>query len=755
MLELIHARLTISMRLALIGALFLAPIVFLVYLFVVQSVSDIDFAKREIDGTRYLGQVWPTFIKTAASGAVANGEIADRANYDAQFGTADVSAAFANAKDVAAKLDAGKTFIGAVADKSNLTLDPDLDSFYAMDAATVRIPGIAAAAVSLAQAVAEPEGPTRIVDVAFAVDHLRISSDDAAGSLDSAMKDNAAGVTSKTLAAPAAALKVATDALLEQGKAVLEGQGAKTLAASEAAVLEQVDAIWGPTNAEVARLLQARVDGFNSRMIRSLAFAGVFLAAAILLSLAIGRGLSGRLQQLLSVMDRLVANDAALEVPFVNDANETGRIAKTLAVFKEAVIERSALKSEKALVDELAAERGANEAAREKAARNQTLVVSAIAEGLGRLAQSDFTVRIDSEFPEEFDRLRVDLNAAALQLRQALVRIDDSARGIHSGAGELSGAIDNLQGRTEQQAASLEETAAALDEITATVRKSADGAAHARKVVAATDDNAKRGVNVVGQAVEAMAGIAKSADQISQIIGLMDEIAFQTNLLALNAGVEAARAGDAGRGFAVVASEVRALAQRSAEAAKEIKTLISASSGQVEQGVKLVAETGRSLERIMSQVAEINTAVNDIAGSANEQATGLQEINVAINQMDQVTQQNAAMVEESTAACHALATESEQLASLIGQFRISAANEDYGEAHEARTQFASPSRSGVKGASARRAGARCRLARPRNSMPAAIGRRHSQLWSRGVSRWNRPPPQSRALACWNWPRPST
>ena len=518
------------------------------------------------------------------------------------------------------------------------------------------------------------------------------------------MKNNGAGVTSKALAAPAAALKAASDAMLEQGKAVLEGREAKAITEAETALLNQVDAIWGPTNAEVARLLQARIDGFVSRMVRSLAFAGAFLAAAMLLSLVIARGLSGRLQQLLGVMDRLVANDAALEVPFVNDSNETGRIAKTLAVFKDAVIERSALKSEKALVDELAAERRANEAARENAARNHAFVVAAVADGLGRLAHSDLTLRLEGEFPEEFDRLRVDLNSAASQLRQALVRIDGSARAIHSGADELTDAVENLQGRTEQQAASLEETAAALDEITATVRKSAEGAAHARKVVAAADDNAKRGVNVVGQAVDAMAGIAKSAEQISQIIGLMDEIAFQTNLLALNAGVEAARAGDAGRGFAVVASEVRALAQRSAEAAKEIKTLISSSSGQVEQGVKLVAETGRSLERIMSQVAEINTAVSDIAGSTNEQATGLQEINTAINQMDHVTQQNAAMVEESTAACHALATEAEQLARLIGQFRISAANDDYGALREPRSASGG-SRSEGGGSAPRRAAA--------------------------------------------------
>jgi methyl-accepting chemotaxis protein len=227
-----------------------------------------------------------------------------------------------------------------------------------------------------------------------------------------------------------------------------------------------------------------------------------------------------------------------------------------------------------------------------------------------------------------------------------------------------------LARRTEQQAASLEQTAATLTEITEAVKKSAEGASHARQVVTAADADAKQSAVVVRQAVEAMGAIAKSSQQISQIISVIDEIAFQTNLLALNAGVEAARAGEAGRGFAVVASEVRALAQRSAGAAKEIKALISDSAGQVDEGVKLVAETGRSLERIMGQVTDINAVVGDIAAGAHEQSTALQEINGAIDQMNLVTQQNAAMVEESTAAGHSLSLETTRLSQLISQFQV-------------------------------------------------------------------------------------
>ncbi|HEX7760679.1 MAG TPA: methyl-accepting chemotaxis protein, partial [Caulobacteraceae bacterium] len=319
-----------------------------------------------------------------------------------------------------------------------------------------------------------------------------------------------------------------------------------------------------------------------------------------------------------------------------------------------------------------AAEQGRHAAETERArtTQEQAEVVGALAQGLERLSAGGLTHRLTDPFAPAYEKLRADFNAAMDKLQETMKVVTHNTVGIRTGTDEISRASDDLSRRTEQQAASLEETAAALDEITATVRKTALGAAEAREAVGAARGDAEQSGVVVRQAVEAMSGIESSAQQISQIIGVIDEIAFQTNLLALNAGVEAARAGDAGRGFAVVASEVRALAQRSAEAAKEIKALISASTRQVDAGVDLVGQTGEALSRIVTQVTHLNALVVEIAASTQEQAVGLQQVNTAVNQMDQVTQQNAAMVEQSTAASHALAQEATTLARLIATFEV-------------------------------------------------------------------------------------
>jgi methyl-accepting chemotaxis protein len=303
-------------------------------------------------------------------------------------------------------------------------------------------------------------------------------------------------------------------------------------------------------------------------------------------------------------------------------------------------------------------------------ARQQKTVLDSLAVALTGLAKGDLTTRLTQEVAAAYQGLKDDFNNAMDALQNALTSVAGGAQAVQTGAAEITQASDDLSRRTEQQASNLEETAAALDEITATVRKAAQSTTEARNVVTTAKANAERSGAVVRETVAAMGEIEKSSKQINNIIGVIDEIAFQTNLLALNAGVEAARAGDAGRGFAVVATEVRALAQRSADAAKEIKTLIAASGAQVESGVKLVNETGKALGQIVEEVNRLNALVMDIAGSAQEQATALNQVNGAVNQMDQVTQQNAAMVEESAAASHGMAGDAQELYRLIGQFRL-------------------------------------------------------------------------------------
>ena len=399
------------------------------------------------------------------------------------------------------------------------------------------------------------------------------------------------------------------------------------------------------SNGEASQSLRKQA----SAAIWSMAIAGVgatLLAGVIAIWMTTIK-IAHPLTRMIERMKALAKGDHAIEIDGVDRRDEIGEMAGAVQVFKINAIQR--VQAEKEAADhrsEAEAQRGRVEAEKARAAEAQRKAMASLGDGLQRLAGGDLTARLDSDFPSEFAKIRADFNAAVEKLMETVRGVVASTGAIHSGARGISSASDDLSRRTEQQAASLEETAAALCQITATLQKSAQGAMHASQVVANADGDAKKGAVIVKQAVEAMDAIAKSSEQIGQIIGVIDEIAFQTNLLALNAGVEAARAGDAGKGFAVVASEVRGLAQRSAEAAKEIKGLISTSATQVGSGVKLVAELGKALERIIGQVSEINSVVAEIASGAQEQATSLQEVNSAINLMDGSTQQNATMVEE-------------------------------------------------------------------------------------------------------------
>jgi methyl-accepting chemotaxis protein/HAMP domain-containing protein len=444
-------------------------------------------------------------------------------------------------------------------------------------------------------------------------------------------------------------------------------------------------------------------------------YMGGGLLVVLLAALVLGTQLlvSRPLRKITATITDLVNGRQDVVIPSLQRGDEVGDIARSLDVFKAQIAQNQALQLERSQVQaEQLAERERNEAdrARQEAdldrsvakvidaavrghlgdrieAANLNGAVGRIAEGINRLltvtdnslqqisamlagmADGDLSRRISGDFSGVFARIQSDANGTAEKLTDIAGRLSETARTVRDASGEISSGSQDLASRTESQAASIEETAASMHEITTTVKQNADNAQAANQLAVVARDTAEKGGSVVANAVSAVTQIETSARKISDIVGLIDEIAFQTNLLALNASVEAARAGEAGKGFAVVAQEVRALAQRSANASKDIKALISESNSQVKTGAALVNQTGQSLTEIVNSIKKVSDIVAEIAAASREQATGLEQVNTAVGQMDEMTQRNGALVEQTSASAQSLAGEAQRLAELVTFFK--------------------------------------------------------------------------------------
>ena len=408
---------------------------------------------------------------------------------------------------------------------------------------------------------------------------------------------------------------------------------------------------------------------FMSRVRMAAILATALIGVLCGLAIPLARGLVRPLHAMAGAMDRLAAGDLTLDIPGGARRDEIGVMSKAVRHFKETAIDKARLAKQAEERNRSAeAERLGDE--RRRTAERQEQAIGVIGEALDRLSEGQLTKKITAEIPEEYEKLKHDFNLTTEKLQEAMWAVKLTADTINSGAAEIATACVDLAARTEQQATSLEQSTTTMQGLSGAVSKTAEAATRTKDSISNAKEEAVESIKVVEQTIAAVTTITQSSQKIGAAVSVIDEIAFQTNLLALNAGVEAARAGEAGRGFAVVATEVRALAQRSAEAARDIKTMMSQSAGAVENGISLMAATADAFDRIKKRISDIDGGIADIAGHSLDQSSALKNTNLALTEIDQTTQQNAAMAEQATAASHSLALECARLAQMVSEFEI-------------------------------------------------------------------------------------
>jgi methyl-accepting chemotaxis protein len=723
------SHLSLGWKLTSIGLLFCVPLALLVYLFVTQSVREIAFSQKEIDGTRYLERVWPLFVG-AANGAdtvetppAASLQALSEAGvrYDGPLSTGPAVTPFvqglttrALTRDV---LSAGQDAIQKIGDASNLILDPDLDSFYLMDIAVVRLPELVVAIQQVREAAhmldSRPERFASRTEFVLAVGRLLAAVPPIANNHASSTAANASGRVREALERPMAAYTEAVTrfrdvatAMIQPGAEVNLRENMTRLVEYNQTVIRAVDQLWVATNRELQGLLQARVDRFFYGAASRLSIVAVALVLTVLAMVAVVRSIGRPISNLVRTIGRLQAGDTDFETPHTHLPNEVGEIARALESFRLAggELEHARRDREQKLrveadraqqIDRLADEVAVVVAAARKGdfskraptqdnlgrlsevitGINEICSISArflngLSTAAAAFAANDLTVRLSSDTGGQFDEVAVDLNTAIDALTTTIAEVQSATVTTSRAASEISSGSTELSQRTESQAASLEQISATVQTLSAAVKATVESVNELSKTSHRAAGQADEGARVAAGAVAAMSRIEDATSKVREIVELINSIAFQTNLLALNASVEAARAGEAGRGFAVVADEVRRLAQQTSDAAHSIRSLIDGSTKEVEAGVVLVRDAGTALAEITESVKVVSVSVADITDACRSQSEGLTEIATAIRHLDDLTQVNASIAEKNATASEDLSRDSSVLADTVAQFRI-------------------------------------------------------------------------------------
>jgi methyl-accepting chemotaxis protein len=692
-------KLSIRDRLVVIVLLSLLPVLLLGYLFVTQSEKEIEFGAKEYRGTDYLEAVYPEFhdlaLLRAPTQLADNLALAGKADlYNSEMNSAPAfdayvtaHAALAKGGDLVAARKGAAVLVAKVGDGSNLILDPDLDSYYVMDLLVVKLPAAingAADVLDLLDGVIATSAADEDARIALAAGlaGFRGIISASGDSYAAATGANPDGKIKAELEAPLAAWNSAAEAFA----GAVDGAVASLRAGTEPATLDGAHKAYQDAARDfvmavakdMKRLLDVRVGGFQSRLTTMLALSAALVLLVVGFSVFSARSIIKALSGLEADI-RGVAEGTSAEIGNTAGRTETARLARAVAHLREATIARledadrnKQSERDKANAAEHAAdeERQRSDQARLAAADEQERVVASLAEGLNDLARGDLSARIGTAFSGKYEDLRAAFNRSLDQIAAIIAGIRSTSGALKVATGEILAGSNDLSDRTVKQAATIEETSATMEQLAQTVRDNAQRAEAVSVKARSVSEAAVHGADVMVQANAAMERITGSSGKISSIIGLIDDVAFQTNLLALNASVEAARAGEAGKGFAVVAVEVRRLAQSAAAASTQVKILIEASAGEVAEGTKLVADAASRLQAMQTALTENSTLIDGIAAASREQSVSLSEVTSAVRMLDEMTQHNAALVEETNAAIEQTEAEASKLDEIVAVFTL-------------------------------------------------------------------------------------